>query len=103
MGGVELSCGNGPGLGLWQLWPAGSGHMPAVAFLELFLFAFLWPWLLGGGLGNVGAELGSWRGCCERRENALCLDPQLGFTEKAHFVHYLLSYLGMSKVHSLYV
>lgn len=41
MGGVELSCGNEPGLGLWQLWQAGSGQMPVVPFLELFFIHIL--------------------------------------------------------------
>lgn len=51
---------------LWEwvwAWPvaavAGSGRMPLVPFLELLLFTFLWPRLLGGGLGNLGVEPGS--------------------------------------------
>lgn len=76
VGRVELSCGNGPGFGRWQLWPAGKWTHARCPFLGAVLIHIplapgFWE---GGGLGNVGVEPGSWREAAEG-ERVLSLWP----------------------------
>lgn len=56
--GLDLACGS-----CGRQWiRARFPPFLCVPFLELFPLTFLWPRLLGGGLGNFCVEPGSWRG-----------------------------------------
>lgn len=91
MGGAELSCGNEPGIDLWQLRPA-VGACPLSLSWSLFFIHIPLAQASGRRPGKLVQSLAA--GEAAEGESALS-GPQLGSTEKAHFVSYLLSCLGM--------